>query len=80
MYQFHYDYVLKTFNEAKLFTDTGSLVYEINVYISLLKTSTYLISVDIQKILLIMMVQIKKFLEKLNGVKIVEFVGLKSKM
>ena len=36
MYKFHYDYVLKTFNDAKLlFTDTDSLVYEIsgdNVY------------------------------------------------
>ena len=30
MYKFHYDYVLKTFNGAKLlFTDTDSLVYEI---------------------------------------------------
>ena len=30
MYQFHYDYVLKTFNSGKLFfTDTDSLVYEI---------------------------------------------------
>ena len=30
MYQFHYDYVLKTFNDVKLlFTDTDSLVYEI---------------------------------------------------
>ena len=35
MYQFHYDYVLKTFNARLLFTDTDSLVYEIkgsNVY------------------------------------------------
>ena len=36
MYQFHYVYVLKTFNSVKLlFTDTNSLVYEIkdgNVY------------------------------------------------
>ena len=35
MYQFHYDYVLKTFNANLLFTDTDSLVYEIkndNVY------------------------------------------------
>ena len=36
IYKFHYDYVLKTFNDAKLlFTDTDSLVYEIrgdNVY------------------------------------------------
>ena len=30
MYKFNYDYVLKTFNDAKLlFTDTDSLVYEI---------------------------------------------------
>ena len=36
MYQFHYDYILKTFDNVKLlFTDTDSLVYEIkdkNVY------------------------------------------------
>ena len=36
MYQFYYDYILKTFDNAKLlFTDTDSLVYEIrggNVY------------------------------------------------
>ena len=35
MYQFHYDYILKTFNGKLLFTDTDSLVYEIkdnNVY------------------------------------------------
>ena len=35
IYQFHYDYVLKTFNAKLLFTDTDSLVYEIkysNVY------------------------------------------------
>ena len=35
MYQFHYDYVLKTFNAKLLFTDTCSLVYEIkdgNIY------------------------------------------------
>ena len=36
MYQYHYDYVLKTFDNVKLlFTDTDSLVYDIkgcNVY------------------------------------------------
>ena len=29
MYQFHYDFALKTFNARLLFTDTNSLVYEI---------------------------------------------------
>ena len=30
IYQFHYDYVLKTFDNVKLlFTDTDSLVYEV---------------------------------------------------
>ena len=35
MYQFHYNYVLETFNAKLLFTGTDSLVYEIkdsNVY------------------------------------------------
>ena len=52
MYQFHYDYVLKTFNDVKLlFTDTDSLVYEIR------DVSVY---VYIQKIQCIIMIQIKK--------------------
>ena len=29
MYQFHYNYVLKTFDAKLLFTDTDGLVYEI---------------------------------------------------
>ena len=44
MYQFHYDYVLKTFDNVKLlFTDTDSLVYEIkngNVNVKLLFMDT----------------------------------------
>ena len=52
--------------------------------ISVLKASTCLILVDTQKTQFIMIVQTKKVLGKmkdeLNGTKIVEFVGLKSKM
>ena len=68
MYQFHYDYVLKTFSDVKLlFTDTGSLVYEIRVVMfmnSVLKINTYLILVDILKILFILMISIKKCWER----------------
>ena len=32
MYQFHYDYVLKTFDAKLFFTDTDSLTYEIKSY------------------------------------------------
>ena len=88
MYQFHYDYVLKTFNDAKLlFTGTDSLVMKLKMVISMisvLKISIYLITVDIQKILFIIVMLIIKMLGKMkdefNGVKIDEFVGLKSKM
>ena len=56
MYQFHYDYVLKTFDNVKLlFTDTDSLVYQIkngNVYDQCFK------------VFCMMIVQIKKCLEK----------------
>ena len=88
MYQFHYDYVLKTFDNVKLlFTDTNSLVYEIknsNVYEQCykdkhlfdfggyLQDSVYYR--DLNKELL------GKMKDELNGVKIIEFVGLKSKM
>ena len=60
MYQFHYAYVLKTFNGVKLlFTDTDSLVMKskmVMFMISVLKTNTCLISVDIVKIQFIMIV------------------------
>ena len=81
MYQFHYDYVLKSFDNVKLlFTDTDSLVYKIkngNVY-DLLdfsgypKNSPYYGSSN-KKVL-------GKMKDELNGVRIDEFVGLKSNM
>ena len=88
MYKFHYDYVLKTFNGAKLlFTDTDSLVYEINnkdVYEQCFKDkelfdfSGYPINskyydISNKKVL-------GKVKDEFNGIKIAEFVGLKSKM
>ena len=87
-YKFHYDYVLKTFNDAKsLFTGTNSLVYEIkgsNVYENCFKdkhlfdfsgyprNSVYYCDLN-KKVL-------GKMKDEFNGVKIDEFVGLKSKM
>ena len=85
IYQFHYDYVLKTFNSVKLlFTDTDSLNYEINgnnIYEQCFKDrdlfdfSGYPINYDSsnKKVL-------GKMKDEFNGVKISKFVGLKSKM
>ena len=88
MYQFHYDYVLKSFNSVKLlFTDTGSLVYEIkdgNAYDQCFKDKHFFDFSGYPKNLVYYDSLNKKVLGKikneLNGVKIVDFVGLKSKM
>ena len=88
MYQFHYDYVLKIFNDVKLFfTETDGLVYEIkgvNVYEQCFrdkhlfdfsgypKDSVYYC--DVNKKML------GKMKDEFNGVKIDEYVGLKSKI
>ena len=87
MYQFYYDYVLKTFDARLLFTDKDSLGYEIkdgNVYNQCFKDkhlfhfsgypkdSVYYDGLN-KKVL-------GKMKDELNGVKIIEFVGLKSKM
>ena len=88
IYQFHDDYVLKTFNDVKLlFTETDSLVYEFidgNAYDQCFKDkhlfdfsgypkdSVYYCDLN-KKIF-------GKMKDELNGVKIDEFVGLKSKM
>ena len=86
MYKFHYDYVKNKFDAKLLFTDTDSVVYEIkdkdmyeecfkdrilfdfSVY---RKDSKYHDSAN-KKVL-------GKMKDEFNGVKIIEFVGLKSK-
>ena len=87
MYQIHYDYVLKTFDAKLLFTDTDSLVYEIknsNVYDQCFKDKHLFDFSGYPKDSVYYYSSNKKVLGKmkneLNGVKIVEFVGLKSKM
>ena len=86
MYQFHYDYALKAFDNVKLlFTDTDSLVYEIkNVYDHCFKdkhlfdfsgySKDSIYYDDSNKTVLV------KMKDEFSGVKIHEFVGLKSKM
>ena len=88
MYQFHYDYVLKTFSRVKLlFTDTHSLVCEIkndNVYDQCFKDKHLFDFSEYSKDSVYYDSLNKKVLgemkNELNGVKIVEFIGLKSKM
>ena len=87
MYQFHYDYVLKTFNVELLFTDTDSLVYEIkdgNVYNQYFKDKHLFGFSGYPKDSVCYDILNKKVLGKMkgqfNGVKINAFVGLKSKM
>ena len=87
MYKFHYDYVCNRYDARLLFTDTDSLVYEINnkdVYEQYFKDrrlfdfsgypidSKYYDSTN-KKVL-------GEMKGEFNGVKIIEFVGLKSKM
>ena len=87
MYKLHYDYVCNKYDAKLLFTDTDSLVYEINsedVYeqcfkdIGLFDFSGYPINSKYydstnKKVL-------GNMKDEFNGVKIVQFVGLKSKM
>ena len=84
MYQFHYDYVLKTFDARLLFADTGSLVYEIYVYDQCFKDKELLDFSGYSKDSVYFDDSNKKKLSKMknefNGNKIDEFVGLKSKM
>ena len=88
MYQFHYDYVLKTFKSAKLlFTDTDNLVYEINgdnIYEQYFKDKDLFDFSGYPKDSVYYDISNKKVLDKMkdefNEVKIIQFIGLKSKM
>ena len=63
-YLFHYDYVLKTFNSRLLFTNTDSLVYELEVVMfmnSILKITICLILVNMIKIVFIIVVVVRKY-------------------
>ena len=88
MYQFHYDYVLKSFNNVNLlFRDTDSLVYEIrngNVYEQCFKDKELSAFSGSDKNSIYFDDSNKKKLGKMkdefNGNKIDEFVGVKSKM
>ena len=88
MYQFHYDYVLNTFNDVNLlFTDTHSLVYEIksgNVYDQRFKDKHLFDFSGYSKNSVYYDDSNKKVLGKmkheLGGAEVVEFFGLKFKI
>ena len=87
MYKFHYDYVCNNFDGRLLFTDIDSLVYEINsdsVYEQWFKDKDLFDFNGYQNNFDYYDTPNKKVSGKIkdefNGIKIVEFVGLKSKM
>ena len=87
MYDFHYNFIKKKINAELLFTDTDSLTYEIkskNVYEEFFKwkdlfdLSNY--SKDSNFFDGTNKKVIGKMKDELDGVIVIEFVGLKSKM
>ena len=67
MYDFHYNFIKKHFDDELLFTDTDSLIYEIeseDVYEEFLSTNSCLILVTIPKIQSFLMRLIKKLMVK----------------
>ena len=87
MYDFHHNFIKKNFNAELLFTDTGSLTYEIkseDVYKEFFKLkdlfdfSNY--SKDSEFFNIINMKVVGKMKDEFRGVIATEFVGLKSKM
>ena len=67
MYDFHYNFIKKHFDDQLLFTDTDSLTYEIkseDVYEQFFKHNHLLDSITIQKIQSFFISLIKKLLVK----------------
>ena len=69
MYDFHYNFIKKSFNAELLFTDTDSLIYDINSE----NVDENFFNETNRKV-------IGKMKDEFGGVIVSEFVGLKSKM
>ena len=87
MYDFHYNFIKKRFDAELLFTDTGSLTYEIkleNVYEEFSKTKNLFDLSNYPKDSKFFDETnknvIRKMKDEFGGVVVDEFVGLKSKM
>ena len=87
MYDFHYNFIKKRFDAELLFTDTGSLTYEIkseNVYEEFFKWKDLFDFSNYSKDSKFFNETNKKVIGKMKdefgGVIVIEFVGLKSKM
>ena len=87
MYDFHDNFILKSFDAELLFTDTDSLTYEIkseNVYEEFFKWKDFFDFSNYPKDSKFFDETHKKVIGKMKhefgGVIVIEFVGLKSKM
>ena len=83
IYEFHYKFIKSKFDAKLLFTDTGSLVYEVkteDVYEDFCLDKNFFDSSDYPLNSKFFDCVIKKVIGKMKGRKISEFVGLKSKM
>ena len=89
MYDFHYGYIKKYCNKARLwFTDTDSLLYEFtdvyDIYLDMQEDQHLFDTSDYPKEHMLHSTQNKKILGKMKdemaGVPIVEFVGLRPKL
>ena len=87
MYDFHYNYMLKKYTIKLMFTDTGSLCYEIKtdvVYKDLFQDKELFDNNDYPKHSAFFFDKNKKVIGKMKdeaaGMVIKEFIGLRSKM